>query len=431
MRVLLTGTPLQNNLKELAAVLAFILPEIFSDKWEQLEYIFKHRATTSDTDHAALLSAQRTQRARSMLTPFVLRRKKEQVMQHLPPKTCRVEYCSLTSTQRKIYNGFVSRAAEIKRKRAEGIPTDDKGENNPVMQLRKAAIHPMLFRRHFTDDKLKKMLPILRNLDDFAKQRDDQIMGEMQYHSDYVLHGWCLSEAALRKFDTPDLAWMDSGKVSALVKLVNKFKANGDRVLIFSQFVMVLDILEAVLDTSLIKYTRIDGSTAVDLRQTRIDQFRDDEDITAFLLSTGAGGQGINLMYANKVIIFDQSFNPQDDVQAENRAHRVGQTREVEVVRLICKGTIEEAMYTLGQSKLALDYKVSGAEDAKAEASFQKLMESKVLEALDDGQVAEVEENGSGESSPNQPAADVLESKDDDKGDESSELSELDDDALE
>lgn len=439
MRLILTGTPLQNNLRELAAILAFILPEVFLQKKDELDYIFKHKATTSDSDHAALLSTQRTQRARSMLTPFVLRRKKEQVLKHMPKKTCRVEYCSMTAAQKKIYSEFTSRAAELKRLRDEGVQTDEKGENNPIMQLRKAAIHPMLFRRHFTDDKLKKMLPLLKKHEpESFRQRDDQIMGEMQYHTDFILHGWCATTPCISKFDTPNEEWMNSGKVEALVRLLNQYKANGDRVLVFSQFTMVLDVLEAVLQTSMIQYSRIDGSTRVDERQTLIDQFRDNEDITCFLLSTGAGGQGINLMYANKVIIFDQSFNPQDDVQAENRAHRVGQKRDVEVVRLITKGTIEEPMYALGRSKLALDNKVSGVENPGGEESFKKLMEQKVLDMLVEGKteldgddVAEVDsaptdENKAGTeagksagSSPSQPDVDTLVI---DKNDDSEEM---------
>jgi SWI/SNF-related matrix-associated actin-dependent regulator 1 of chromatin subfamily A len=161
---------------------------------------------------------------------------------------------------------------------------------------------------------------------------------------------------------------------------VKGYKENGDRVLIFSQFALVLDILEAVLNTTLISYTRIDGSTKIDERQPLIDTFRDDESITAFLLTTKAGGTGINLMYANKVIIFDGSFNPQDDRQAENRAHRVGQTRAVEVVRLVTKETVEEQIWALGKSKLVLDGRVAGDEDGVAEEAGEKAVNKMLLE---------------------------------------------------
>ncbi|KFY55281.1 hypothetical protein V496_07030 [Pseudogymnoascus sp. VKM F-4515 (FW-2607)] len=363
-RLLLTGTPLQNNLMELAALLGFILPDIFRERQEDLEFIFKHKASTRDSDHAALLSAQRIARAKSMLTPFVLRRKKAQVLKHMPAKICKVEYCEMHPTQAEIYNGLRGRARERAQLRLSGGKVPNDGENNPLMQLRKAAIHPMLFRRHFTDAKLEKMVDLLRRQepDEFSQPRD-KILMEMKLLQDYYLHTWCLRYPCIKKFDTPDLTWMNSGKVDALVRLVKQYKENGDRVLVFSQFTLVLDIIEAVFQTELIQHTRFDGATKVNERQTLIDDFRDDETITAFLLSTGAGGTGVNLMYANKVIIFDSSFNPQDDIQAENRAHRVGQTREVEVVRLVTKGTIEEQIYALGQSKLELDSKVSGEED--------------------------------------------------------------------
>ena len=371
-KLLLTGTPLQNNLQELASLLAFILPHVFEEKRADLEFIFKTKTTTRDTDHAALLSAQRIARARSMLTPFVLRRKKQQVLKHLPSKTLRVEYCTLHPAQEKIYNGHVDQARERARLRIEGekVPKSETDENNPLMQLRKASIHPLLFRRHFTNEKIEKMADILRKKDpiNFPSDKNhkrDHLIGEMRGGSDFWLHQWCLDYPCISSFDIPDLAWMDSGKVQSMIKLVKGYKKNGDRVLIFSQFALVLDILEAVLNSSLISFTRIDGSTKIDERQTLIDTFKDDTSITAFLLTTKAGGTGINLMFANKVIIFDGSFNPQDDKQAENRAHRVGQTRPVEVIRLVTRDTIEEQIYALGVSKLTLDGRVAGDEAAE------------------------------------------------------------------
>ena len=382
-KLLLTGTPLQNNLQELSALLAFILPDVFAARQSDLNFIFKAKATTRDADHAALLSAQRIDRARSMLTPFVLRRKKAQVLRHLPAKTCRVEYCSLHPAQKEIYDGHLDQARERARIRVEGGKVPKTDENNPLMQLRKAAIHPLLFRRHFTNEKIEKMADILRKKvpEQFpASHRRSHLLEEMRSGSDFWLHQWCLDYPCIAAFDIPDLAWLDSGKVDSMVKLVKGYKENGDRVLIFSQFALVLDILEAVLNTTLISYTRIDGSTKIDERQPLIDTFRDDESITAFLLTTKAGGTGINLMYANKVIIFDGSFNPQDDRQAENRAHRVGQTRAVEVVRLVTKETVEEQIWALGKSKLVLDGRVAGDEDGVAEEAGEKAVNKMLLE---------------------------------------------------
>jgi SWI/SNF-related matrix-associated actin-dependent regulator of chromatin subfamily A containing DEAD/H box 1 len=382
-RLLLTGTPLQNNLQELAALLAFIMPHVFKELEEDLNYIFKTKTTTRDADHAALLSAQRIARAKSMLTPFVLRRKKTQVLKHLPAKTLRVEYAIIHPSQKEIYDGHLDQARERARIRVEGGKVPKTDENNPLMQLRKAAIHPLLFRRHFTNEKIEKMADILRKKDPVnfpVSNKRVHLIEEMRNGSDFWLHQWCLDYPCIRSFDIPDLAWMDSGKVESMIKLVKAYKENGDRVLIFSQFSLVLDILEAVLNSSLISFTRIDGSTKIEERQSLIDTYRDDESITAFLLTTKAGGTGINLMYANKVIIFDGSFNPQDDRQAENRAHRVGQTRPVEVVRLVTRGTIEEQIYALGQSKLMLDGRVAGEKEGAEEEAGEKAVAKMLLE---------------------------------------------------
>lgn len=316
-----------------------------------------------------------------MLTPFILRRKKAQVLKHMPAKICNVEYCSMLPEQAAVYHGLKGRAIERAKQKAAGIKVPDDKENNPLMQLRKAAIHPMLFRRYFTDEMVLKMARLLRRYEpqEFS-QREDQVVGEMRMLNDYQLHLWCAGNPCIAQFDVPDLSWMNSGKVEALQRLVKRYKENGDRVLVFSQFVVVLDILEAVFQTAGIVFTRIDGSTKVNERQTIIDEFKEDEQITAFLLSTGAGGTGINLMYANKVIIFDGSFNPQDDIQAENRAHRVGQTREVEVVRLVTKGTIEEQIYKLGQSKLELDSKVAGDDEKAIKSLGEKMVAEMLLE---------------------------------------------------
>lgn len=393
---------MQNNLQELAALLAFILPKVFEENRDELDFIFKHKAKTTDSDHSALLSTQRMNRAKHILAPFNLRRKKTQVLKHLPAKVCRIEYCELHPSQQEIYNGHKEQAIERARLRVEGAKIPKTDENNPLMQLRKAAIHPQLFRRHFTDKKIEKMAGILQKsyLAEFSPDgpkgpgtgyKTEYLLQEMKSLSDFVLHKWCINYPLIGKFDVEDASWYDSGKVKAMIKLVEQYKANGDRVLIFSQFSMMLDILEEVLNGSGIYFSRIDGSTKIDERQTIIDQFRDDETITAFLLTTKAGGTGLNLMMANKVIIFDASFNPQDDVQAENRAHRVGQQRDVEVVRLVTKNTIEEQILRLGQSKLALDRGVAGDEsnvDEEGEADVARML----LEADKNGTIATKED---------------------------------------
>jgi SWI/SNF-related matrix-associated actin-dependent regulator 1 of chromatin subfamily A len=191
--------------------------------------------------------------------------------------------------------------------------------------------------------------------EEFFKSDVDLVFEDMTVMTDFELHSFCEKyPTSMSQFALEDEEWMDSGKVTKLCELLIKFKADGDRVLVFSQFTMVMNILEAVMETLGMRFFRLDGQTKIDERQDMIDQFYEEEDITVFLLSTKAGGAGINLACANKVIIFDSSFNPQEDIQAENRAHRVGQKREVEVIRLVTRGTIEEQIHALGETKLAL-----------------------------------------------------------------------------
>jgi SWI/SNF-related matrix-associated actin-dependent regulator 1 of chromatin subfamily A len=375
-RVLLTGTPLQNNLRELASLLGFILPKVFAEKQEDLEFIFKHKAKTKDDTHDALLSNQRISRAKQMMMPFILRRKKQQVLKHLPSKVCRVESCNMSSTQNQWYQTQATKLRALIEARAAGDQSkSDVG--NPMMILRKAAIHPILFRRQFTDETLAKMAKACLKEPEYRESLEELVYEDMQVMTDLELYRFCENHAdTMSPFQLEGEPWMDSGKVQRLAELLKTYKDNGDRCLVFSQFTIVLDILDSVLETLDISYFRLDGQTKIDERQDMIDEFYTDPSITVFLLSTKAGGSGINLACANKVIIFDSSFNPQEDVQAENRAHRVGQTRDVEVVRLVSKGTIEEAIAKLGESKLVLDDRVAG--DDKEGEKLEKIGEDLV-----------------------------------------------------
>ncbi|RAL12281.1 uncharacterized protein BO97DRAFT_65041 [Aspergillus homomorphus CBS 101889] len=379
-RLLLTGTPLQNNLQELASLLGFILPKVFKERKDELHHIFANKAKTVDESHSALLSAQRIERAKSMLKPFVLRRKKHQVID-LPAKISHVEYCELNDAQRKIYEHEQEEVRKLLADRAAGKKTGNKSANI-LMKLRQAAIHPLLYRRHYTDSILSRMAKACLKEEQFSQSNPDIIFEELQPYNDYECHSMCVKYPALSRFALKNNEWMDSGKVAKLCELLQRFQEKGDRTLVFSQFTMVMDILENVLEHEHLGFVRLDGRTNVEDRQSILDAFHERTDIPVFLLSTKAGGAGINLACANKVIIFDSSFNPQEDVQAENRAHRVGQTREVEVIRLVTKDTIEEQIYALGQTKLALDQAVAGedaADSKKAEDAGMKAVENMVL----------------------------------------------------
>jgi SWI/SNF-related matrix-associated actin-dependent regulator 1 of chromatin subfamily A len=408
-KVLLTGTPLQNNLQELIAILAFIMPGLFHSKEEDLNYIFQHKATTKDADHAALLSAQRIARARSMMTPFILRRKKAQVL-WLPAKHSRVEFCDMTESQAVMYQNEMYDAQQVFLDKEAGKKTTAKASSNVLMNLRKAAIHPLLSRRIYDDKKLTRIQSALLRDGEFAGNAPEKVWkyltGEGPQNikgGDFGLHRFCAERPFLSKYALKKQEWMDCGKVQKFKELVLGYKKNGDRALVFSQFTTLMDILETVLETLDIRYMRLDGSTRMDIRQDMIDKFSSEPDITVFMLSTKAGGAGINLAAANKVIIFDSGFNPQDDIQAENRAHRVGQTRDVDVVRLVTKATIEEQIHALGESKLALDERVAGeaataGEDKAAEKEGEKAVEKMFLESLKGKKEEdEKEKKGSGE----------------------------------
>jgi SWI/SNF-related matrix-associated actin-dependent regulator 1 of chromatin subfamily A len=376
-RLLLTGTPLQNNLQELMSILGFIMPTIFERNKEDLDIIFKQRPKDSVLQGSTdmLLSSQRVGRAREMMVPFILRRKKEQVVGHMPGKTCRVVYCDMTPRQKEVYDEYVQLHLEAMKKK------DSEGEQmNHLMNSRKAAIHPLLFRYLYGDEVIEEMHTLVPKAGKFKGKQDITIHSEMFWMSDLQLHQLCGEYRSLSEYQLGDDEWMDSGKVAKLLEVLAANESEGSRTLVFSQFTTVMDILELVFQTAGIDFCRLDGSTPIADRQDLIDAFHEDESIKVFMLSTRAGGMGINLTCANKVVIFDSGFNPHDDIQAENRSHRLGQTRGVEVVRLVTRGTVEEKIYALGQNKLALDRLVSADGDKAAQEMGQRLVARMMME---------------------------------------------------
>ncbi|PFH51523.1 hypothetical protein AMATHDRAFT_58959 [Amanita thiersii Skay4041] len=406
-RLLLTGTPLQNNLQELVSLMNFILPNHFADSIDSLRAIFKVKGDSKIT----LLAQERVSRAKKMMTPFVLRRRKDQVLKDLPNKTERIEWCEMTPLQRSIY------ADAIQRSRKTIIEADDQlatnGENtattngrskaskkkqkavkekniylenstNVLMDLRKAASHPMLFRTRFTDDILSSITKQLLKEPDFKKRGAlfELVKEDMSVMTDAELQVYCATYKSTRKFLQEEDCYLDAGKVQVLLKLLDRYGTEGRKVLIFSQFTQILDILQAVLKYKQIHHLVLTGSTPVDVRQTLVDEFTEDESIPVFLLSTKAGGMGINLTAASVVIMFDQDFNPHNDKQAQDRAYRIGQKRDVDVVKLISQGTIEEDMLRLGQTKLALDEAVAGDTDEKSESGPEREIKTSLLHAL-------------------------------------------------
>lgn len=160
---------------------------------------------------------------------------------------------------------------------------------------------------------------------------------------------------------------MESGKFQHLDLLLPKLKKEGHRVLIFSQFTMMLDVVERYLRIRKHGFLRLDGSTAVEERQDMINDFNTDSDIFIFLLSTKAGGVGINLTAADTCIIHDIDFNPYNDKQAEDRCHRMGQTRPVTIYRLITEDTIEDGMLMVAEEKLKLEQDITANEKGEVQ----------------------------------------------------------------
>ena len=295
-RLLITGTPLQNNLHELWALLNFLLPEVFGDAGQFEEWF----GTGTEGDNTEVV-----QQLHKVLRPFLLRRLKAEVEKNLPPKKEMILKVGMSEMQKEYYKRALQKDIQV-----VNSGGDRSRLLNMVMQLRKCCNHPYLFQGaepgppFFTDEHLVE----------------------------------------------------NSGKMVLLDKLLKKLKEKGSRVLIFSQMTRLLDILEDYLLFRRYKYCRIDGNTDGDTREDMIDSYNaPGSEKFVFLLSTRAGGLGINLTTADTVVIYDSDWNPQMDLQAMDRAHRIGQTKEVSVFRFCTDGSVEEKVIEKAYKKLALD----------------------------------------------------------------------------
>ncbi|KAG4945806.1 hypothetical protein JHK87_041813 [Glycine soja] len=295
-RLLITGTPLQNNLHELWSLLNFLLPEIFSsaetfDEWFQI---------SGENDQQEVV-----QQLHKVLRPFLLRRLKSDVEKGLPPKKETILKVGMSQMQKQYYRALLQKDLEVVNAGGER-----KRLLNIAMQLRKCCNHPYLFQ----------------------------------------------GAEPGPPFTTGDHLIENAGKMVLLDKLLPKLKERDSRVLIFSQMTRLLDILEDYLMFRGYQYCRIDGNTGGDDRDASIDAFnKPGSEKFVFLLSTRAGGLGINLATADVVILYDSDWNPQVDLQAQDRAHRIGQKKEVQVFRFCTEYTIEEKVIERAYKKLALD----------------------------------------------------------------------------
>ncbi|XP_076140327.1 SWI/SNF-related matrix-associated actin-dependent regulator of chromatin subfamily A containing DEAD/H box 1b isoform X2 [Alosa pseudoharengus] len=351
-RLLLTGTPLQNNLLELMSLLNFIMPSMFSSSTAQIARLFSMNSSEGQSS----FERKRITHAKLIMKPFILRRVKSEVLKQLPAKEESVEFCPMSAKQQQLYSALI--------RKLKGTTTNgEKRElTNAMMHLRKMANHPLLHRQYYTSERLTTMSKLMLN--ELTHRDSDPVLvkEDMEVMSDFELHRLCQQYSALRECKLGSDLLLDSGKLHFLTKLLASLKEEGSRVVLFSQFTMMLDILEIFLKHHSHRYIRLDGSTPMADRIGLIDEFNTDQDIFVFLLSTKAGGLGINLTSANVVILHDIDCNPYNDKQAEDRCHRVGQTRTVKVIRLICKDSIEDGMLRIGQKKLKLEQDMTACE---------------------------------------------------------------------
>ncbi|KAG0206195.1 hypothetical protein BGX28_002330 [Mortierella sp. GBA30] len=303
-RVLLTGTPLQNNIRELFSLMNFLDPVKFSDVTE-LEKKYENLDKTA------------VEELHGLLKPFFLRRTKDEVLKDLPPKSEVIVPVGMSALQKEIYKGILARNHKLLQSITNrgGTASNRKASlHNILMELRKCLNHP------------------------------------------YLIEG-----VEPRYLDTAELVHKSlieaGGKLELLHNMLPKLKQNGHRVLIFSTMTRLLDILEDYLNGERYNYVRLDGGTSSSDRQARIDKFNEPEsDVFVFLLSTRAGGVGVNLATADTIIIYDVDFNPKADMQALSRAHRIGQKNKVLVLKFMTRNSAEERIVQIGKKKMILDH---------------------------------------------------------------------------
>ncbi|KAL3428056.1 SNF2 superfamily protein [Phlyctema vagabunda] len=299
-RLLITGTPVQNTLGELSALMDFLMPGEL-DIEENMDL----------TEEAA---GEKIADLTNKIQPYILRRTKQKVENDLPPKSEKIIRVELSDVQLDYYKNILTRNYAALNEGAKG---QKQSLLNIMMELKKASNHPYMFPN--AEEKILKG----------SERREDQLKGLIA----------------------------SSGKMMLLDRLLTKLKRDGHRVLIFSQMVKMLDILGDYLQLRGYQFQRLDGTIAAGPRRMAIDHFNaDGSNDFCFLLSTRAGGLGINLMTADTVIIFDSDWNPQADLQAMARAHRIGQKKPVSIYRLVSKETVEEEVLERARNKLMLEF---------------------------------------------------------------------------
>ncbi|CAH1990110.1 unnamed protein product [Acanthoscelides obtectus] len=302
-KLLLTGTPLQNNLEELFHLLNFLNGQKFND------------LAAFQAEFADISKEDQVKKLHEMLGPHMLRRLKADVLKNMPSKSEFIVRVELSPMQKKYYKYILTRNFEALNPKGGGQQVS---LLNIMMDLKKCCNHPYLF----------------------PAAAEEAPVGA---HG-----GWDVSHLTKA-----------SGKLVLLQKMLKRLRDQGHRVLIFSQMTKMLDILEDFLDGEGYKYERIDGAITGNHRQEAIDRFNaPGAQQFVFLLSTRAGGLGINLATADTVIIYDSDWNPHNDIQAFSRAHRIGQSNKVMIYRFVTRNSVEERVTQVAKRKMMLTHLV-------------------------------------------------------------------------
>ncbi|XP_017879954.1 lymphoid-specific helicase-like [Ceratina calcarata] len=421
-RLLMTGTPLQNNLAELWSLLNFLLPEIFDDlavfeSW----FDAKHFERNEGTKKFLKLEAEKQvlSTLREILKPFMLRREKSEVCADVPPKKEIVIYAPLTELQHGLYKAVVTRdidkLTKIESEKLQMLTSDGQRPkrkcvlNKSVDSIMKSAVANSLLaetNKSMNSNKGKytkstKMREEEQNLlqwkqytDVTERNRDFLIniqVGSWTLYKKILNHPYMihcpLGHDGLPKID--EQLVKASGKLLVLDTLLAKLKQRGHKVLLYSTWTQILDMIEDYLSLRDYKYVRLDGQTKLEARKEHVKQFNTDPETFLFLLSTRAGGVGLNLMGADTVIIYDPDWNPQADIQAMARCHRIGQTRPVVIYKLCAKGTIDEIIYNRAEAKRVLEKVVISTNMKKLSINnksdllaLQRLLESKECQVI-------------------------------------------------
>lgn len=381
-RLLLTGTPLQNDMAELWSLLNFLLPEVFDDlrvfeSWFDAKEI--HEAAAESSERILKQEQQKhiLHTLHQILTPFLLRRVKSDVDLEIPPKKEVLVYCPLTTRQKDMYKAVVEKtiAELLDTNKEEDLAPEDSGRG----KRKKQEVDYSIFldeRLPANDEKLeekmqketeylesikrssetsaysKAMERLNRNEINFSIKSRMMDMRKAVNHP-YLIDYPVMEDGMYFRIDE-DLVNI-CGKLKILDQMLAELLRTGHKILIFSQMTRMLDILGDYLNLRNIIYSRLDGSMNYLDRQENIDRFNTDPSVQVFLLSTRAGGLGINLTAADTCIIYDSDWNPQQDLQAQDRCHRIGQTKPVMVYRLVTAGTIDQKIVERAAAKRKLE----------------------------------------------------------------------------